>query len=158
MEAADLKKWEQSFEAFHARFSAIFARSESREQACKYVRGLLSEAERKNGWQVAESIGDGAPDKTQRLLYQAQWDADAARDELRRYIVEALGEAEGIGIVDETGFLKKGMKSVGVKRQYTGTAGKIENSQVGTFLAYASRRGHTLLDRRLFLPEEWAHD
>jgi SRSO17 transposase len=158
MKETDLKKWEKSFEAFHARFGGIFARSESRDQARKYLRGLLSEAERKNGWQVAEVVGDANPDKTQRLLYQAQWQADQARDELRRYVSEALGDAEGIGIVDETGFIKKGVKSAGVKRQYTGTAGKIDNSQVGTFLAYASGRGHTLIDRRLFLPEEWTKD
>lgn len=158
MKDADLKKWERSFEAFHARFGGIFARSESREQARKYLRGLLSEAERKNGWQVAEMVGDARPDKTQRLLYQAQWEADEARDELRGYVIVELGEAEGIGIVDETGFIKKGEKSAGVQRQYTGTAGKIENSQVGTFLGYASGRGHTLIDRRLFLPQEWAQD
>jgi SRSO17 transposase len=103
-------------------------------------------------------LGDERPDATQRLLYQAKWDADKARDELQQYVIENLGDDEGIGIVDETGFLKKGDKSVGVKRQYTGTAGKVENSQVGVFLSYAVSGGHTFLDRRLYLPEEWCAD
>lgn len=158
MKAIELKGWRKAFEQFHARFWGIFRRAEAREQSMKYLRGLLSGVERKNGWQMAEVVGDDTPDKTQRLLYQAKWDADAARDELQAYVTEALGDADGIGIVDETGFLKKGDKSVGVQRQYTGTAGKIENSQVGTFVAYTSKRGHTLIDRRLFMPEAWIND
>jgi SRSO17 transposase len=158
METKELEKWRESFEAFHERFGEIFCRTEAREQSGKYLQGLVSGAERKNGWQMAEEVGDAAPDKTQRLLYQAKWEADEARDELQAYVIEELGEADGIGIVDETGFIKKGDKSAGVARQYTGTAGKIENSQVGTFLGYASGRGHTLIDRRLFVPEKWIWD
>ena len=154
----ELKEWAEDFEAFHARFAPIFGRKEPRQQAKKYVRGLLAPVERKNGWQLAEAVGDRVPDPTQRLLYQSRWEADEARDELAQYVIELFGEEEGIGVVDETGFLKKGQASVGVKRQYSGTAGKIENSQVGTFLSYVSSRGQVLLDRRLYLPEEWCND
>ncbi len=154
----ELEVWAEEFEAFHARFAHIFARSEPREQAAKYIRGLLSPIERKNGWRLAEAVGDATPDRTQRLLYQAKWDAEAARDLLQTFVVETLGHPEAIGVVDETGFLKKGSKSVGVKRQYTGTAGKVENCQVGVFLAYATPKGQTFLDRRLYLPREWCAD
>jgi SRSO17 transposase len=107
---------------------------------------------------VAEAIGDRIPDATQRLLYHAQWSADTARDRLLQYTIEVFGEEDGIGVVDETGFIKKGSHSVGVKRQYSGTAGKVENCQIGTFLSYVTLKGHVLLDRRLYLPEEWAND
>ena len=158
MTEEELNEWAEDFEAFQARFAPIFGRKEPRQQAQKYVRGLLAPVERKNGWQLAEVIGDRIPDSTQRLLYQSRWEADEARDELEQYVIEVFGEEEGIGVVDETGFIKKGHHSVGVKRQYSGTAGKIENSQVGTFLSYATSRGQVLLDRRLYLPEEWCHD
>jgi len=158
MTTEELDEWADDFEAFQARFAGLFARSEPRKQATEYLRGLMAPVERKNGWQVAEAIGDKTPDPTQRLLYQAKWDADAARDELQRFVVEALGDEDGIGVMDETGFLKKGTKSVGVKRQYTGTAGKKENCQIGVFLAYATPKGHTFLDRRLYLPKEWCDD
>jgi SRSO17 transposase len=123
-----------------------------------YVQGLLSVCERKNGWQLAEWMGEPAPHRMQHLLDRACWDADAARDRVRDYVLDALSGEESVLIVDETGFLKKGVRSVGVKRQYTGTAGRIENSQVGVFLCYASDRGSALLDRELYLPEEWASD
>ncbi len=158
MTPEELEAWAEDFEAFHARFAPVFVRSEPREQAAKYLRGLLAPIERKNGWQVAEAVGDATPDRTQRLLYRAKWDADAARDELQAFVVETLGHPEGIGVVDETGFLKKGTKSVGVKRQYTGTAGKVENCQIGVFLAYVTPKGQTFLDRRLYLPREWCDD
>ena len=154
----ELDEWAADFEAFHARFAHLFTRSEPREQAAKYLRGLMSDVKRKNGWQLAEALGDQRPDATQRLLYHAKWDADAARDELQQYVIENLGDDEGIGIVDETGFLKKGDKSAGVKRQYTGTAGKVEISLVGVFLCYAVSGGNVFLDRRLFLPREWCAD
>lgn len=154
----ELDSWATDFEAFHARFAHLFARSEPREQAAKYMCGLMAAVKRKNGWQLAEAVGDERPDATQRLLYQARWSADAADDELVQYIIENLGDEEGIGVVDETGFLKKGDKSVGVKRQYTGTAGKVENCQVGVFLSYAVPGGHVFLDRRLYLPREWCTD
>jgi SRSO17 transposase len=153
--------WEavaQDFEAFHQRFASLFARSESREQAAKYVRALMGGAARRNGWQLAEAIGDRTPDRVQRLLASATWSADQARDRLLEFIVERFGDPEGIGVIDETGFLKKGTQSVGVARQYSGTAGKIENCQIGVFLSYQSPRGHLLLDRRLYLPKSWCSD
>ncbi|MGH9776979.1 MAG: IS701 family transposase [Candidatus Acidiferrales bacterium] len=158
MTEEELNEWAEDFENFHARFAHIFGRKEPRQQAQKYMRGLLAPVERKNSWQLAEAVGDRLPDPTQRLLYQSHWEADKARDELEQYVIEVFGEEDGIGVVDETGFMKKGQHSVGVKRQYSGTAGKIENSQVGTFLSYATSRGQVLLDRRLYLPEEWCAD
>jgi len=159
MEAEDLQEWAEEFTAFHARFASLFGRSEPREQAAKYLRGLLARSvQRKNGWQMAEAVGDAIPDPMQRLLYRTLWDADAARDRLQDYIAETFGDPQALVVLDETGFLKKGTHSVGVQRQYTGTAGKIENAQVGVFLAYASPRGHVLLDRRLYLPRSWAED
>jgi SRSO17 transposase len=158
MTEEELEQWQDDFEAFHARFADLFERSESREQAKKYVRGLLTEAQRKNSWQVAEAVGDRIPDRMQRLLYRVPWDAEAARDRLQQFVIETFGDPEGIGVVDETGFLKKGKKSVGVARQYTGTAGKRENSQVATVLSYATKDAHVFLDRRLYLPEAWAWD
>ena len=140
MTVEELEQWQAEFEAFHARFADLFERSESREQARKYLRGLLTEAERKNSWQVAEAVGDRIPDRMQRLLYRVPWDADAARDRLQEFVIETFGDPEGIGIVDETGFLKKGTHSVGVARQYSGTAGKRENSQVATVLSEAEQR------------------
>jgi len=151
----DLDRWRDSFEAFHARFAHLFVRRESREQAAKYLRGLLAPVERKNGWQVAEAVGDATPDRMQRLLYRVDWDADAARDILEAFVVEIFGHPDGIGVLDETGFLKKGVHSVGVQRQYSGTAGKIENCQIGVFLTYSTPTGHVFLDRRLYLPENW---
>jgi len=150
-----LERWADAFVVFIGRFADLFGRSEPREQMAKYVRALLATLTRKNGWQLAEVAGDACPDRMQRLLYRAKWDADAARDRVRRYVAEALGDPDGIGIVDETGFLKKGTCSVGVKRQYSGTAGRTENCQIATFLAYATSRGRTLIDRRLYLPAEW---
>lgn len=158
MDLKELNEWAEEFEAYHSRFASLFGRSEVREQAVKYVHGLLSPVERKNGWQLAEAVGDKTPDATQRLLSSAKWDADAVRDEHQRFVIEQFGEANGIGVVDETGFLKKGTKSAGVQRQYSGTAGKRENCQLGVFLSYATSRGHTFLDRRLYLPERWCED
>lgn len=154
----ELNTWADDFASFQARFAALFTRSEPRAQMAKYLRALMARVERKNGWQLAEVMGDTTPDATQRLLYQARWDADDARDELERFVIEKFGDAEGIAVVDETGFLKKGTRSVGVKRQYSGTAGKIENCQIGTFLSYATAKGQVFLDRRLYLPEEWCDD
>jgi SRSO17 transposase len=158
MTAEELDEWGVDFVRFCARFADVFGRKEPRAQAIKYLRGLMSSVPRKNSWQVAEAVGDPIPDAMQRLLYRSQWSADAARDCLLRYMIEVFGEEDGIGVVDETGFVKKGTHSVGVKRQYSGTAGKIENCQIGTFLSYATAKGHVLLDRRLYLPEEWAND
>jgi SRSO17 transposase len=158
MTSEELDQWADAFAAFHARFAHLFVRSEPREQAVKYLRALMAPIARKNGWQMAEVMGDQTPDATQRLLYQADWDADAARDVYVQFVCETFGDADGIGVVDESGFIKKGTHSVGVKRQYSGTAGKVENCQIGTFLSYASAFGHVFVDRRLYLPEEWSAD
>src|SRR5919112_6078594 len=153
-----LRSWSEELEAVGNRLSDHFARSEVRQRAQDYLRGLLSEAERKNSWQLAEVAGNATPYGIQHLLGRANWDADAVRDELRSYVVERLADDESVLVVDETGFIKKGDKSVGVKRQYTGTVGKRENCQVGVFVAYASERGQAFIDRELYLPEEWAED
>jgi SRSO17 transposase len=129
-----------------------------RERSARYLRGLLGPVERKNSWQVAEAVGEADPQGIQRLLRVARWDADAVRDELIRFVTEQFGDADGIFVVDETGFVKKGIKSVGVQRQYTGTVGKTENCQVGVFLTYVGPQGHAFLDRRLYLPQPWARD
>jgi SRSO17 transposase len=150
--------WAEDLERVHARVAPRFARAEPRRRALAYLRGLLSPVERKNGWQLAEQAGETTPDGMQHLLARADWDADQVRDDLRAYVVEQLGDARAVLVVDETGFLKKGPKSVGVQRQYSGTAGRIENCQIGVFLAYASPRGRTFLDRELYLPKEWATD
>ena len=153
-----LDEWGADFVTFHSRFAGVFGRKEPRAQAAKYLRGLMAQVQRKNSWQVAEAVGDRIPDATQRLLYRAHWKADAARDVLQQYVIEVFGDEEGIGVVDETGFIKKGKRSAGVKRQYSGTAGKVENCQIGTFLSYATIKGHVFLDRRLYLPQEWCDD
>ena len=156
MEALD--EWGADFVAFHSRFAGVFGRKEPRAQAMKYLHGLMAQIPRKTSWQVAEAVGDRIPDPTQRLLYRAHWEADEARDELQEYIIEVFGDEAGIGVVDETGFIKKGKRSVGVQRQYSGTAGKIENCQIGTFLSYVTNKGYVFLDRRLYLPVEWCND
>jgi SRSO17 transposase len=141
-----------------ARLGGHFARSEPRQRAVAYLRGLLSDVERKNGWQLAEYAGDDHPYGLQHLLGRAAWDADAVRDDLTAYVTEHLADPDGVLVVDETGFLKKGTKSAGVQRQYSGTAGRIENCQLGVLLAFAGQRGRVFLDRELYLPQEWAQD
>jgi SRSO17 transposase len=158
MDVEELSEWADDFEAFHARFAGLFGRSEPRMQVNKYLRGLLAQVGRKNGWQLAEAVGDAIPDRMQRLLYRSEWEADGARDLLQQFVVEVFGDEEAIGVVDETGFVKKGDRSVGVQRQYSGTAGKVENCQIGVLLSYATPQGHVFLDRRLYLPEEWCDD
>jgi SRSO17 transposase len=153
-----VQEWAQELTEVHARIAARFVRAEPRRRALAYVRGLLSGVERKNGWQLAEEAGELTPDGMQRLLSTAHWDAEVVRDDLRQYVVDHLGDPAAILVIDETGFLKKGTKSVGVKRQYSGTAGRIENCQVGVFVAYSTEHGHVLLDRALYLPQEWASD
>ena len=148
-------QWSEASEKLHGRIARRFARSEARERVQRYLLGLLGRVERKNGWQLAEAMGETDPQGVQRLLNSARWDADLVRDDLREYVVEHLGdEQSGVLIADETGFLKKGEKSVGVARQYTGTAGDTVNCQVGVFLAYASKKGTAFIDRALYLPEE----
>jgi SRSO17 transposase len=142
----------------HERIAGRFARTEPRARVRAYVTGLAAGLERKNGWTLAEQAGEVSPDGMQRLLRRAEWNVDGVRDDVRDYVVEHLGSPNGVLIMDETGFLKKGTRSAGVQRQYSGTAGRIENSQVGTFLAYASSRGHALIDRELYLPQSWTDD
>ena len=154
----DVRDWAEELNAVGQRLGRFFARSEPRRRVVVYLRGLLSDAERKNSWQLAEKAGDEAPYGVQHLLGRADWDADRVRDDLVAYAYGHLADPGGVLVVDETGFLKKGTKSVGVQRQYSGTAGRIENCQVGVFLAFAGRRGHALIDRELYLPKEWAGD
>jgi SRSO17 transposase len=136
-----------------------FARSEPRQRVGTYLRGLLAGLERKNGWTLAEHAGAVSPDGMQRLLRTADWDVDGVRDDLRSYVLDQLGDdATGVFVVDETGFVKKGVRSAGVQRQYTGTTGKIDNCQLGVFLAYASAKGRALIDRELYLPTSWTED
>lgn len=157
-ELEEVRAWSEGLQDLHARIADRFPRREPRRRVLSYLKGLLSPVERKNGWQLAEYAGDRTPDGVQRLLATYDWDADLVRDDLRSYVVEHLGEVDGVLVVDETGFMKKGVKSVGVKRQYSGTAGRIENCQMGVFLAYASSKGRAFLDRELYLPQEWAED
>jgi SRSO17 transposase len=133
-------------------------RPEARRHAADYLRGLLADVERKNGWQLAERVGYAHPRGIQRVLARYAWDAEAVRDALRRWVVAELGDARAVLVVDETGFPKQGRHSAGVARQYSGTLGKIANCQVGVFLGYASPRGHVGLDRALFVPQEWFAD
>src|SRR5688500_874739 len=154
---AEVADWAASLEEVHARIAGAFARAEPRARVLAYLRGLLGQLERKNGWTLAEAAGEVSPDGMQRLLRTADWDADAVRDELRSYVVERLGPG-GVLIVDETGFIKKGTRSAGVGRQYTGTTGKIDNCQIGVFLAYATPTGRALIDRELYLPKSWTDD
>ena len=138
--------------------SGRFGRVEPRRRVGAYLRGLLAGLERKNGWTLAEHAGAVSPDGMQRLLRTADWDVDGVRDDLRGYVLDQLGDPGGVWIVDDTGFLKKGVRSAGVQRQYTGTSGKIDNCQLGVFLAYASPRGRALIDRELYLPKSWTGD
>ncbi len=158
-ERARIGEWRAGLDTVHARIAGRFKRAEVRERARRYLAGLLDRVERKNGWQLAEAMGETGPRGVQRLLSAAAWDADGVRDDLRGYVIEHLGdEASGVLIVDETGFLKKGTKSCGVARQDTGTAGDTVNCQVGVFLAYASRDGAAFIDRALYLPHAWTED
>ncbi len=147
----------EELEQVTSRMRPHFRRREAHEAAGGYVKALLSRAGRKNAWGLAEEAGKDAPYCFQHLLLRAKWDEAAVRDEVLAYAREHLGEG-GVLVVDETGFLKKGDKSAGVARQYTGTAGRVENAQVGVFLAYKTARGHALIDRELYLPEDWTRD
>src|SRR5258705_52707 len=157
----DVAQWADELQALHARIAPRFERAEPCRRALWYLEGLLSHAERKNGWQLAEEAGEGTPDGMQRLLNAARWDVDAVRDGLVAYVREHLADPTAILVIDETGFLKKGTKSPGVLRQYSGTAGKLENCQIGVFVAYSSllpAQTQVLIDRELYLPEDWASD
>jgi SRSO17 transposase len=149
----------RALDEVHGRIAGYFHRREMRERVRRYLDGLLAHVERKNSWQLAEAFGEAGPQGVQRLFTDADWDAEAVRDALRTYVVEQLGDADsGVVVVDETGFLKKGTKSAGVARQYSGTAGRRENQQIGVFLLYASDRGAAFIDRALYLPDEWMGD
>jgi SRSO17 transposase len=154
----DLAGWVAALDAVVELISGRFARVEPRRRVGAYLRGLLAGLERKNGWTLAEHAGAASPDGMQRLLRTAGWDVDGVRDDLRGYVIGRLGDRCGVWVVDETGFVKKGVRSAGVQRQYTGTTGKIDNCQLGVFLAYASARGRALVDRELYLPTSWTED
>ena len=157
--SAAVAVWSAALDELHGRIAGRFARSEARQRARLDMMGLLGRVKRKNGWQLAEAIGEKDPRGVQRLLHSAEWDADAVRDDLREYVVEHLAdEGTGILIADETGLLKKGEKSVGVARQYTGTAGDTVNCQVGVFVCYVSEEGSAFIDRALYLPRERTDD
>jgi SRSO17 transposase len=157
-ELAIISQSAQTLAELVVRLGTYFRRAEVRTRVGRYLHGLLASVERKNGWQLAEELGEANAHGVQRLLEEADWDEEAVRDELRTYVIEQLGGPEGILVVDETGFVKKGKKSAGVARQYSGTAGRRENSQVGVFLSYASAKGAAFIDRALYLPEEWTQD
>ncbi|WP_254453746.1 IS701 family transposase [Siccirubricoccus sp. G192] len=155
---AAAEDWSRELEGLAARLGRRFGRAEPRGEALAYLRGLLSPLERKNGWQLAEAAGQASPGRVQDFLARTRWNAEAVRDDLRAYVVEQLGDPSAVLVLDETGFLKKGAHSAGVQRQYSGTAGRIENCQIGVFLGYASRHGRALIDRALYLPQGWAAD
>ncbi len=161
LEAVDrntVRGWRRELNVLSARIASRFSRSDLRRRAQTYLIGLLGSARRKNSWQLAESVSEENPYSIQHLLGRANWSAEELRDDLTRYVAENLGGGRAVLIVDETGFLKKGDKSVGVQRQYSGTAGRTENCQVGVFLCYASENGAAFLDRALYLPRDWAND
>jgi SRSO17 transposase len=156
--SADVCRWVQTLSCLHARIAQRFARPEPRRRALAYLQGILSETARKNGWQLAEHAGEARPDGMQRLLSQAVWDTDGVRDDLRAYVLEQLGTESAVLVIDETGFPKRGNKSAGVAMQYCGSSGQVENCQVGVFLSYVTARGHSLIDRDLYLPADWLAD
>nr|WP_050581041.1 IS701 family transposase [Salinispora cortesiana] len=141
-----------------ALIAGCFSRVEPRRLAFAYIRGLLASLERRNGWTLSEQAGRRSPNAMQEMLYSPCWNPDQVRDDVRDYLIEYLGDPDGVLIADDTGFVKKGVCSAGVQRQYSGTAGKVENCQIGTFLAYASPRGRALIDRELYLPRSWTQD
>ncbi|WP_433204960.1 IS701 family transposase [Nocardia sp. CA-107356] len=156
--AEDVSAWRAGFDEVFARVAGVFYRAEPRRWARSYLTGLLAPVERKNTWQLSEAAGEVDPGRLQHFLNRSRWDADELRDCLRSYVAEALACPDGVLVPDETGFLKKGVKSAGVQRQYSGTAGRVENSQLGVFLAYAGSTGRALIDRELYLPESWIGD
>ena len=140
------------------RVAGRFGRVEPRRRIRSFVLGLLADLPRKNCWSIAEHAGDATPDGMQYLLERAVWDTDGVRDDLRDYVVEHFGDPAAVLVVDETGDVKKGNCTVGTQRQYTGTAGRIENAQVAVYLAYAGQAGHAMIDRELYLPRGWTTD
>jgi SRSO17 transposase len=157
-DVSEAEGWARGLDELAGRLAPRFGRAEPRRRVLAYLRGLLAPVERKNGWQLAEAAGEATPDGMQDFLSRVRWDPDAVRDDLRAYVVEHLGDPEAVLVLDETGFVKKGTKSAGVQRQYSGTAGRVENCQIGVFLGYAGRHGRALIDRALYLPDGWARD
>jgi SRSO17 transposase len=157
-DSVDGEGWREEFDSAFARIAGRFGRVEPRRRARLFLLGLLSDVDTRSCWQLAEQAGDRTPHRMQRLLGEAVWDADQVRDDIRSYVVDELGDPGAVLILDDTGDLKAGSCTVGVQRQYTGTAGRIENAQVAVFLAYASRRGYTLIDREVYLPRCWTDD
>ncbi len=155
---ADVCRWVQALFRLHARIAPRFARPEPRRRALAYLQGIVSDTARKNGWQLAEHAGEARPDGMQRLLSSSVWDTEGVRDEVRSYVLEQLGQESAILVIDESGFPKRGTKSAGVGLQYCGTTGQVQNCQVGVFLAYVTGRGHSLIDRELYLPLDWCED
>src|SRR5215216_3931862 len=156
--SVDAEGWLAEFDTGFARIAGRFSRVEPRRQARSFLLGLLSDVDTRSCWQLAEQTGDSSPHAMQRLLGEAVWDADAVRDEVRGYVIDALGHRDGVLILDDTGDLKKGCPTVGVQRQYTRTAGRVENAQVAVYLAYAAPGGYTLVDREVYLPRAWTDD
>jgi SRSO17 transposase len=154
----DLAAWIAGLDDLFALVAGRFYRVEPRQRARAYVRGLLAPLAAKNGWTLAEAAGDTTPDGMQRLLNAAAWDAAGVRDDVRAYAARHLGSADGVLVVDETGFIKKGTRSAGVQRQYSGTAGRVENCQLGVFCAYVTGKGRALVDGELYLPRSWTDD
>ena len=154
----DLAAWVAGLDDLFALVAGRFGRVEPRRRARAYVRGLLAPLAVKNGWTLAEAAGDATPDGMQRLLNAAAWDAGGVRDDVRGYVARHLGAADGVLVADVTGFLKKGTRSAGVQRQYSGTAGRVENCQLGVFCAYVTGQGRALIDRELYLPKSWTDD
>ena len=154
----DLALWVAGLDDLFALIADRFPRVEPRLQASAYVRGLLAPLASKNGWTLAEAAGNKSPDRMQRLLNRASWDDGGVRDDVRGYVARHLGDASGVLVVDETGFVKKGTRSAGVQRQYSGTAGRVENCQLGVLLAYTAPKGRAFIDRELYLPKSWTDD
>ena len=150
--------WEEAFDHWVHRLGSQAPRADTRQQVACYIQSLLGEVERRNSWQLAEYAGHTTPYAFQHVLGRANWDVEGMRDELRSYVYEYLRASDDALIIDETGFLKQGTHSAGVQRQYSGTAGRVENCQIGVFLGYASEHGHSLIDRELYLPKEWLND
>jgi SRSO17 transposase len=153
-----LALWHDELDRFCAGIGSRFGRAEPRSRVSGYVRGLCAGMDRRNGWTIAEHAGQVSPDGMQRLLRRADWDVDGVRDDLRDLVVQRLGDESAVVVIDDTGFLKKGIRSAGVQRQYSGTAGRTENCQIGVFAAYVSPAGHALVDRQLYLPQSWTED
>lgn len=158
VDAAEVAAWAEGLSELHRRIAPRFAPSEPRERVGVYVQGLLAPLERKNGWKLAEAAGEPRPAGMQRLLVGADWDPDLVRDDVGDYVVSHLGDPSAVLVIDDTGFGKKGSKSAGVARQYSGPAGWMENCQIGVFLGYAAPARRTFLDRELYLPTSWTDD